>query len=126
MVDTITAALPDVLAIYLFGTHGSDFERSDSDIDVAVLGHQPLDSLVVWELSQHLATKLGHEVDLVDLAGASTVLQAQIIVQGERLWCASVAHCGQYEVFVLSAYAHLNEERRSIIDDVVSRGNVYG
>lgn len=126
IIALITAALPDVLAIYLFGTHASDFERSDSDIDVAVLGSRPLDSVMVWELSQQLATKLKREVDLVDLATASTVLKAQIVVHGERIWCGAVAHCEQYEVYVLSAYARLNEERKYILDDVLSRGSVYG
>lgn len=80
----------------------------------------------VWKLSQQLAAKLPREVDLVDLASAFTVLQARIIASGERLWCACASGCDLYEAYVLSAYARLNEERRYILEDVLSRGSVYG
>jgi hypothetical protein len=31
-----------------------------------------------------------------------------------------------FEVFALSAYARLNDERREILNDVAERGRVYG
>jgi hypothetical protein len=101
-------------------------ERNDSDIDLAILGRRPFDRAEVWNLSQALAIKLGREVDLVDLATASTVLGAQIVTAGTRLFCADRNHCDSRENYILSAYARLNEERRGILNDVLRRGNVYG
>ncbi len=101
-------------------------ERTDSDIDVAILERAPFDSATLWDLSQRLAIKLGREVDLVDLAASSTVLQAQIITNGERLFCSDPLYSDSYEDYILSAYAHLNEERRGILSDVLNRGSIYG
>lgn len=126
IVETLKLALPDLVAIYQFGSHGSASERHDSDVDVAILGRRPCDPGVVWDTSQQLAIKLGREVDLVDLATASTVLQAQVVTSGERVFCGDAAYCDSYEDYILSAYARLNEERKAILSDVLSRGSVYG
>lgn len=101
-------------------------ERPNSDIDLAILGRVPFDFAALWDLSQRLAIKLGREVDLVDLAAASTVLQAQIITGGDRLFCSDSVYSDSYGDYILSAYAHLNEERRGILSDVLSRGSIYG
>jgi uncharacterized protein len=126
VVATLKSAVPDLLALYRFGTHGSEFERKDSDIDLAILGRRPLDPGLVWSLGQDLASKLGREVELVDLAQASTVLQAQVVAYGERIFCADPGYCEPFEDYILSAYAHLNEERRDILSDVMHRGSIYG
>lgn len=122
----LKSAIPDLLALYRFGSHGSAFERQDSDIDFAVLGRRPLETEWVWDLGQKLASKLGREVELVDLARASTVLRAQVVAYGERLFCADPGYCEAFEDYILSAYARLNEERRGILSDVMQRGSVYG
>lgn len=124
--ETMMADLPGIVAVYRFGSHGTPHERSDSDIDFAVLGRAPFKPAMIWDVAQELAIKLRRQVDLVDLATASTVLQAQIVTGGERLYCNDAAYCDSYEVYILSAYARLNEERRDIVKDVLSRGTVYG
>lgn len=126
IIATLTSGRPDLVAIYRFGSHGSASERRDSDIDLAVLGRAPLDSAVLWDLSQRLAIKLGREVDLVDLAAASTVLQVQVISNGTRLFCSDAVYSDSYEDYILSAYARLNEERKGIVSDAISRGSIYG
>ena len=126
IVAMLKSAIPDLLAVYRFGSHGSAFERKDSDIDLAVLGRRPLETERVWDLGQKLASRLGREVELIDLVRASTVLQAQVVAHGERLFCADPAYCETFEDYILSAYVHLNEERREILSDVMQRGSVYG
>ena len=126
IVATLKSAVPDLLAIYRFGSHGTAFERKDSDMDLAILGRRPVEPGLVWSLGQDLASKLGREVELVDLARASTVLQAQVVAYGERLFCADRGYCESFEDYILSAYALLNEERRGIVSDVMDRGSIYG
>jgi predicted nucleotidyltransferase len=126
IIETLRSALPELLAVYRFGSHGSLSERSDSDIDLAVLALQPLDPLRVWDLGQELAVKLKREVDLVDLARASTVLAAQVVTAGTRLYCADRNRCSLHEDYILSSYARLNEERKDILTDTLRRGSVYG
>ncbi|MBW6511764.1 MAG: nucleotidyltransferase domain-containing protein [Desulfuromonadaceae bacterium] len=126
MVETLRLAVPDCIAIYRFGSFGTDDQRLDSDIDLALLPESPLDSLRRWEIAQQLANLARKNVDLVDLWQASTVLRMQVVATGERLYCANRDAAGRFEDHVFSSYARLNEERQLIIDDARQRGSVYG
>jgi uncharacterized protein len=125
-VAQITAAVPDVVAIYRFGTAGTEFERADSDIDLGVLGAAPYEAGMLWNVAHEVAAALKRDVDLVDLRTASTVFQARIIAEGDRLYCTNAAYCDGYEMYILSSYARLNEERRGILEDIASRGSIHG
>ena len=126
LINTLREAIPDCLAIYLFGSWGSDGERFDSDIDLAMLPLAPLDPVHCWELAQKLASLARRDVDLIDLLRASTVLRMQVVANGQRLYTADVNIVEQFEDTVYSSYARLNEERRGILDDVRQRGNIHG
>ena len=126
LISSLRDILPDCQAIYRFGSWGTDAERPESDIDLAVLPSHPLDPVHRWELAQRIASLAGRDVDLVDLTSASTVLRMQIVSQGERLYCADIDRVEQFENIIFSSYAKLNEERRGILVDVQQRGNVYG
>jgi len=65
-------------------------------------------------------------VDLIDLRSASTVMRAQVVSTGERLFCANEPACGEFEDRVYSDYARLNEERHHILNDIKARGRIYG
>ena len=122
----LSRAVPGLLTIYRFGSHGTDQERIDSDIDLAILATQPVGSVQRWELAQQLAGLFGRDVDLVDLGASSAVLRAQVVLHGERLYCTDQARCGAFEDFAYTDYARLNEERREILADIRERGSVYG
>jgi len=126
LVEGIRSEIPDVLAVYLFGSAVLDELRPDSDIDLAVLCSTSLSSTGLWTLAQSLAVTAGRDVDLIDLHSASTVMRAQIVSKGERVFCANESVCGEFESRVYSDYARLNEERRHILDDINERGRVYG
>ena len=115
-----------MLGIYLFGSWDTEGARADSDIDLAVLPVGPLDTVQRWELAQELAIQAGRDVDLVDLLAANTVMRAQVVAYGRRLYCADSSRCDEFEDRAFSAYAHLNEERREILRDIQQRGSVYG
>jgi uncharacterized protein len=126
IVEIILAALPDSLAIYLFGSWGTGGERPDSDIDIALLPEKPLEPMSRWELAQSLASRLRRDVDLVDLLAASTVMRMQVVANGERLHASDLYKVERFQDMVFSDYARLNEERREILKDVRRRGNIYG
>ena len=126
LLEVLIQAIPDCQSIYRFGSWGTDFERSDSDIDLAFLPQTPLDSVYRWELAQKLASIARRDVDLVDLLRASTVFRLQVVTTGLRLYAADINKSEWFEDTVFSSYARLNEERRGILDDVRQRGNVYG
>lgn len=126
IVAHLRSVLSDVIAVYRFGTWGTVAERIDSDLDLAVLTRQRLPAAQSWEIAQQLATLAGRNVDLVDLHVASTVMAAQIVSRSERLYCSDARRCAEYEDYIYSAYARLNEERRDILRDIRERGSVYG
>ncbi|MFB6278224.1 MAG: nucleotidyltransferase domain-containing protein [Salinibacter sp.] len=119
-------AVPDVIAIYQFGSTVDGTEHAQSDLDLALLASSPLPNLDRWALQEDLAAELRRDVDLVDLRTASTVMQAQVLDTGTVLVETDRTARQQFEMRVCSAYALLNEERAEILEDVQTRGRVYG
>jgi predicted nucleotidyltransferase len=125
VVETLCAAWPEVQAIYWFGSGARGEARFDSDVDLAVLG-APISAALRWELQERLAALCKRPVDLVDLRSASTVMRVQIIDGGRVLHDGDPFARQMFEATSLSAYARLNEERRSILGDIAASGRVYG
>ena len=126
IIDAIREELPDVSVIYLFGSFAKGEVLETSDIDIAVLGSRLNDNMKLWTLAQKLSSLCGHDVDLVDLRLATTVMRIQIVAEGEHLFDDGNPESVLFEDFVFSDYARLNEERQGILQDISSRGNIYG
>lgn len=122
----VLSYLPEIKALYVFGSRAKGEARPDSDLDLAVLVGTELPATKLWETAQRLASRIGMEVDLVNLGKASTVMQMQVINSGRRLYCADEQICGEFEDLVYSSYARLNEERAGILEDIAQRGRIYG
>jgi len=118
--------LPEIQAIYLFGSRVEGKTHPESDLDLAVLVDGDLPPIRLWETAQHLASHLGMDVDLVNLGKVSTVMQMQVINAGKRLYCRNEKACGEFEDLVFSSYVRLNEERAEILRDVARRGTIHG
>ncbi len=111
----ICQKLPKVRVIYMFGSYAAELNAPKSDIDIAVLVPNRLDSIERWQIQNELADELGKEVDLVDLLSASTVMQNQVIHQGICIY-DEANHAPRFEMQVMSMYQHLNEERADILE----------
>lgn len=125
-IELMLAALPDTEAIYLFGSRAVGATHATSDVDLAILAKSPLDANARYDIQERIADRLHVPVDLLDLRMASTVMRVQVLEHGELLFERDVHRREAFEALALSAYARLNEERRGIIDDIHSRGRVYG
>lgn len=126
LAENLLSRFPELIAVYRFGSYGTEYERPESDLDLAVYAGGGLPAVELWRTAQELASRAGIEVDVVDLARASTVMRAKVISEGERIYCADKTACGTFEDYVYSSYARLNEERREILRDILKRGSVYG
>lgn len=126
LVEKLREAFPALISVYRFGSYGTKYERPDSDLDLAVYAGTAMPVIELWRTAQDLASDIGRDVDLVDLASASTVMRAQVIHNGGRVYCADRLACETFEVYAYSSYARLNEERRGILEDIQRRGSVYG
>ena len=126
VVDTLSEAVPDLIAVYLFGSAAQGQRHQESDVDVAMLAAQPLSPETRWTLQEHLADQLHADVDLVDLRAASTVMRAQVFASDIVLYEADTTTRQRFEMHALAMYADLNETRAALLEDIHQRGRVYG
>lgn len=117
--------LPDLLALYAFGSRIQGQANAESDLDLAVLVAGYADPLLLFDLAGELADVTGCAVDLLDLRAASTVMQYQITTTGERWWQKD-SQAALYEAAILSEKTALDEARYALINDIQHRGSVYG
>ncbi|MBU0702038.1 nucleotidyltransferase domain-containing protein [bacterium] len=129
IIQTILAPYPDTQAIYSFGTHGTEQEWPESDVDIAVLlppkEAKQVGSFAMSKLHVTLEQLLGKDVDLINLRQVSTVFQKEITIQNRRFFCADNYAADEFEMLVLSFYQKLNEERRQILDEFWQTGRAY-
>jgi predicted nucleotidyltransferase len=129
LVAEILATYPQTQAVYVFGSYVPGEQQADSDLDVAILlPHQQAraaGNLRLSDLQQRLSSRVGVEVDLVNLRQVSTVFQQEIINTGQRIYCPDTMTCDAFEALVLSLYTKLNEERAEILTDIRNSGRIY-
>ena len=116
----------DLVAIYLFGSFNTAYETTESDADIAVLSKKRFDMNKRLALMDVCARALHKDkIDLIDLLSVSTVLKFQIVMNGRRIYCANSFLSDSFEMYALSDYVRLNEERRDIIAAIQKRGSVF-
>ena len=125
LVATLQARLPNLLAVYGFGSRVQGTAGPGSDLDMAVLVAGYADVLLLWQLAGELADMAGCTVDLLDMRAASTVMQYQVITQGARWW-ARDAQASLYESAILSEKTALDAARAGLLADIRETGTVYG
>ncbi len=117
---------PDIQAIYLFGTCGTEDEWPDSDVDIALLFDpqraKALDPLPMSDLRFEIEALLEKEADLINLRQAPTVLQKEVIAADRRIFKVDDCSADEFEMMTLSNYQKLNEERKDIIKDGLAVG----
>jgi uncharacterized protein len=123
-VDLLRARVPGLVLVVLYGSQARGDARADSDVDLALLAEAPIDRWEMLELQAAVAPRVNADVDLVDLMTADDVLRVQVVAHGRTLFERSAAERAGFEMHALSRYAHLNEERRGILEDVVRRASL--
>ncbi len=126
----ICAAHLTTQAIYFYGTWGTEYQRRDSDLDIAVLlphvAAHDIDSMAWCRLSIDVAAaaKVGR-ADLINLRNAPVILCKEIIAADRRVYCADENAADEFEMLTLSFYQKLNDERREIVESGLSAGRFY-
>lgn len=125
IVQTLQNRLPNLLAVYAFGSRIQGTAGVESDLDLAVLVAGYAAPLMLWQLAGELAETAGCAVDLLDLRAASTVMQHQIITSGQRWW-EKDAQALLFEAAMLSEMTALNTARAGLLGDIQKQGKIYG
>jgi predicted nucleotidyltransferase len=130
IIKNIKKFYPDVQAIYIFGSFGTEFEKKESDVDIAVLlPHQQAKDagfLSFSECKESLENFFGKTVDLINLRQVSTVLQKEIILADRQIFCSESEkfEVEKFEMLVCSYYQKLNEERKEILHEITRTGRI--
>lgn len=125
LITYLREQVPGIMAVYAFGSRIMGTAGADSDLDMAVLREGTLDPLQLLQLSGALSDIAGCPVDLLDLRAASTVMQYQILMRGERWWSAD-HRAGSYEATLLNLKTQLDEARAGLLADIIREGKVHG
>jgi len=112
--------------IYLFGSRAEDKHYNNSDWDFAFLCRISVTQDKLYNIKADLEMELNIDLDIVDLYTSNTLIQVQVIKTGKLVWINNIYNIEQFEYLTLSYYQKLNEERKEILKDIKSRGNVYG
>jgi uncharacterized protein len=124
-VQLLRDRVPRLQAGYAFGSRIRGDAGPDSDLDMAVLVDGYVDTGVLWTVSGDVADLARCPVDLLDFRAASTVMQYQVLMHGQRWWARdSGVDC--YESGVLSDKTELDMARAGVLADIEQRGRVYG
>jgi predicted nucleotidyltransferase len=124
--DTLLAALPDVWAIYVYGSFARGDEWPNSDVDLAVL--LPADKQIedLLGLMSEVSLRTQRDIDLVDLRKVGDVLRREVFEDGRTLFISQPDAVLAWEASAMSRYARHREETRDILEDFRRTGIGYG
>jgi predicted nucleotidyltransferase len=103
--------------LIVYGSYASGHATEKSDIDLAFLADDEIDSFKLWyDISQELALLMHVEsIDLVDMKTIDTVFRFIIVSTGQVIF-----QDGDFDVYLDLAYTQylqLNDDRREILDN---------
>lgn len=113
-------------ALWLFGSYGTEYAGSGSDIDLALLlpPGRSADPVRWRECLQELEETLHSEVDLVDLRHAPMTFRNEILEAARPLAIRDAFAAGEFETLTISLWQKLNEERKGILADIQTSGRI--
>ena len=127
MSNIILREVPDVIAIYLFGSRADGTYHPDSDFDLGILmpHENSIDDQTLFNVQQSISSKINSDVDLICLNRASLVMQFIITSTGVLLFEKDKTEILKFESLVLSMYQRFNEERKGILEEIQSSGQIF-
>jgi uncharacterized protein len=127
IIKIVTEQIPSVQAIYIFGSQATGMNSTSSDVDIAFFTpfEYKMDTVFIYKVKMQLEEAIGKDVDFIHLNQASTVLQFVVTTTGSQLYVKNASLVLRYETLVLSMYQRLQEERKDILNEIISSGKVY-
>jgi len=118
--------IPNLLAIYIFGSVANGVDNVNSDIDIAFLAQSSLDDMVRWNIAQELSIAFQRDIDLIDLNNCSEVLKFQVVSKGKLIFNKSEELVNQFADKSYWLYMDLQELKMTQYRDIKEEKTVYG
>lgn len=115
---------PEALGVWVYGSFADGYARRDSDLDVAILPDRPLDTWDRYDRAARVASRLGRDVDLVDLRAVGTVLRFEVAIRGVRVAARDPFACDMFETASMAMFQRLQEAQREHLEEIVARGSI--
>ena len=122
--DHLLGIIPDLKAIYIFGSFAKGEMTKDSDIDIGIISSLKLSPATIFNTAQELAAILNRDVDLLDIEQVPLVMQFQVISTGKNIYAKYPLELLEFETRITSMYQRFNEERRFIVEEIVNSGKI--
>ncbi len=129
LIRHLTAKLPGLIAIYLFGSAGRGQLRPDSDVDIGFLcdaSQRKLEELELWELRAELEGIAHRDVDVIDCSQADPVLRAEIMLHGVRVFSSNDTKALEAEILSQRLREDFGISMRPVLEDVFTSGQAAG
>ena len=124
--EEIRKNISDIQGIYLFGSFASGAENEESDLDIAILAQTKISFEIRSRLSFVVGNALNREIDLVELRYVNTIFQEEILKTAQRIATYDRLACETYEDYIYCSAMDFREFRQPHVDEILSRGSIYG
>ena len=117
---TISKEEDNILTVYIFGSYGTNYQRKDSDLDLAILFEKKPELMDQMELAGKFELELGIEVDLINLNKVDIALKHDIITKGEKIYSKDDIKTADFKEYVFKYGPDAKISRKKIRDDYIS------
>ena len=92
----------NVKLAYIFGSYGTKYQKTDSDLDLAVLFDNPPGMLEQMELAARLELELGkYDIDLINLNNVKLAFKYEVVTGGELIYSRDEIETAEFKEGVL-------------------------
>lgn len=87
---------------YIFGSYGTKYQNTDSDLDLAVLFDDPPDMSEQMELAALLEVKLRkYDIDLINLNNVKLAFKYEVVTSGELIYSRDEIETAEFKEEIL-------------------------
>ena len=126
LVEHIRRHIPGILAIYVYGSRVREEQRPDSDLDLALLLPRTgaVSALDLAQLQGDLESAAGFPVEISILSPeVQTVHCKEVVTGGQLVFIGDRVAVDEFEMYVLSGYARLCEDRAPVVKAYTGRSD---
>ncbi len=109
-----------ISAVYIFGSYGTDYQRKNSDLDLAILFDKSPEIMDQMDLAGKYELVIGLEVDLINLNKVDIILKHEVIIKGEKIYSKDEIKTADFVEYVLKFAPDARITKKKFQDDYIS------